>query len=172
MLATIITALSLSAMVNATPYQNQDVASNAKSMTQKVAVSNHNEGVNEFHTIHLNLNVNVMIVAGDETEVLFDGNTETADLIDINVENNLLTIGVKDGDIKGFNSQVGEEDFTIIITMSELKGIVINGNGIVNCREEVMTKNLEVEINGAGEVHTENLDVLVPKESTTVKKTI
>ncbi|MFT5823924.1 MAG: hypothetical protein ACI8ZM_005190 [Crocinitomix sp.] len=176
MLGSIVAAITLAAVLNTTGNQTNgtetqnEVTANKVIQKEKLFTENAVELMNtnsleslgEFQTINLNLNVNVMIVVGTETDVIFDGDTEIANLININVEGNVLDISAKSGMLEEFHSKTKDEKFTIIVTVKELTGIVINGNGNVHCHDAVNTDNLNIEINGSGRVHTKSIDVSVP----------
>jgi hypothetical protein len=175
MFGSIITAITVAAMLNTA--ENQTIGAeinNEITVTKVIKKANALTDVKnlvEFNTINLNLDVNVMIVAGNETDVIFDGDIEIADLIDLKIEGNTLDISAKEDKKAEFHNKTEGEKFTIIITVKELKGIVINGNGDIQCHDLVNTDNLDIEINGSGQVHTKSIDISVPAETAASKTT-
>ena len=167
MLGSIFAAITVAAMLNIG--ENQTIGAETQNETRRVEVfkkekvvnenepsivcSNNFENLGEFHTINLNLNANVVVVAGNETDVIFDGDTKIASLVDIIVEGNTLIINPKLGKEEAFQN------------MKELKGVVINGNGNIHCHDAVKTNKVAIEINGSGKVHTKLIDVSVPAET-------
>ncbi|NOQ75670.1 MAG: hypothetical protein GQ574_26925 [Crocinitomix sp.] len=179
MLGSIFAAITVAAMLNTG--ENQTIGAETQNeitrteVIKKEKVLNDNElglmgssnyeSLGEFHSINLNLNVNVVVVAGNETDVIFDGDTEIASLVDITVEGKALKINAKEGGEAEFLSKMQDEKFTIIVTMKEVKGIVINGSGNIQCHDAVKTNKVAIEINGSGKVHTKLIDVSVPAET-------
>jgi hypothetical protein len=175
MLGSIFTAITFAAMLNTA--ETQTIVSDSQSdmnqtkLTQTAKASNTTQSIDDFHTINLNLNVNVIIVEGNETDVIFDGDVQTASLVDINIKEDVLEITAKAGAEEEFYSKIEDKKFTIIVTMKEVKSLVINGSGNIHCHHAVKMNKLNIEINGSGQVHTPSVNISVPTTDPTTAAT-
>jgi hypothetical protein len=176
MLGSIFTAITFAAMLNTA--ENQTIVNDSQNdmnqtkLTQTAKASNTLQSIDDFHTINLNLNVNVVIVKGNETDVIFDGNAETAGLVDINIDEDVLEITAKAGMEEEFYNKIQDNKFTIIVTMKEVKSLVINGSGNIHCHDAVKMNKLNIEINGSGQVHTKSVNISVPSTDPTSDATL
>ncbi|NOQ74851.1 MAG: hypothetical protein GQ574_22745 [Crocinitomix sp.] len=117
--------------------------------------------VDPFHSVHLNISANVIIVKGDQPKITFDNNDELAGLFEMTVDNKILRINIKEGKQREFNKHVNNHDVNIYLTMSEVKSLVINGSGDIYSADDIPSDALDIQINGSGDVR---LDKILPEK--------
>lgn len=116
--------------------------------------------IGSFHSVHLNISANVKIFKGDKPNVSFNGDTRLEELLEMSVENQVLRINVKDGMDREFQKYSRNQNVYIHLTMTEVKKLVINGSGDIYSGDDIPSNDLQVHINGSGDVR---LDKILPK---------
>ncbi|MFT5822674.1 MAG: hypothetical protein ACI8ZM_003930 [Crocinitomix sp.] len=113
-----------------------------------------------FHSVQLNISVNVKIVEGDNSKVSFNGDSRLEQMLETSVENEVLRINVKEGMRKEYAKYAHDNDVSINLTMSEVKSLVINGSGDIYSGDDIPSSDLDIQINGSGDVR---LDKILPE---------
>lgn len=120
-----------------------------------------NGGIAPFHSVHLNIGADVTIVKGDKPGVAFDGNRELAQYLEAQVSNGVLQIGFKAGMEREYKRKASyDNSIEVVVTMSEIKTLVINGSGDIYSADDIEADELSIQINGSGDVR---LDKIVPQ---------
>ena len=107
----------------------------------------------EFHSIIVNVPVDVELFAGDEckTKLLQD---EMEDILELSINDGVLTIDIKDGKEKEFKRL--NKDYGVIeveLWMTNLNSIMINSDAAVHSDEDIKSDDLEILVNGKGDVY-------------------
>ncbi len=113
-----------------------------------------------FHSVHLNISASVRIIKGDKSKVSFNGDTHLEKMLEMSVDNKVLRINVKDGMQREFQKHTRNKDVYIDLTMAEVKSLVINGSGDIYSGDNIPSNDLEIQINGSGDVR---LDKILPE---------
>jgi hypothetical protein len=124
---------------------------------QTLAVAGSN--IAPFHSVHLNISANVIIVKGDHPKFSFDDNEAMAGLFNMSVDNKVLRIDLKAGQERAYKKHAANHNINIYLTMSEVKSLVINGSGDIYSGDDIPSEELGIQINGSGDVR---LDKILP----------
>lgn len=116
-----------------------------------------------FHSVNLNISANVIILKGDKSEVSFNGSEELESMLDMDVDNNVLSINVKREKQREFSKYSNQNGVDIYLTMVEVKDLIINGSGDIYSEDDVPSDELMIQINGSGDV---KLDKILPAHFT------
>lgn len=130
-------------------------------IVEEISLKPANSRLEPFKSIYLNAAVNVRLVKGENYAISYEGNKDQYDLLEINVENGNLKIGVKpNNNRQNMTRNYQNEDFELIVTMPSLEKIMLNGSGDIYSDDAIHSDVLTILLNGSGDV---SLQKIVPK---------
>ena len=118
--------------------------------------------VGDFHSIVVQIDCDVELFKGDKcaTDVL---QSELTDVIDFNISNGVLTVGIKEGRDKDFWRVAKNRIVEIELTMKNIKAIQVQGQAVVHSDDDIPSTDLSVTVQGSGDV---TLQAIAPKSYT------
>lgn len=100
--------------------------------------------ITDFSKINLESSADVYIIQGSEYTCTIETNPNIAELITTEVKNEELTISSK--------QNINTKKLNIYITMPYVEKLSIKGSGDIQCKNEISSKKLELQIEGSGNI--------------------
>lgn len=108
--------------------------------------------VNDFTKLNMNISGKVFIIQGAEYSCTVETEENIAALIKTEVKDHELIIS----QTNNFNTNT----LNVYITMPFVDKLSLNGSGDINCKNEISSKTLELELNGSGNINMNKIIVL------------
>lgn len=108
--------------------------------------------VSDFTKLSMNTSGKVFVIQGAEYSCTIETEENIAELITTEVKDNELLIS----QTKNFNTNT----LNIYITMPFIDKLSLDGSGDINCKNEISSKTLELELNGSGNINMNKIIVL------------
>lgn len=137
--------LGISAMLIMLLISDQALAQWGRSVKGNGNLKSQEREVGNFSGIKVNCSADVYIQQGEKTSVLVKADENLLELIETEVSGDILKI-----DINGNISRV--KQMVVIVTVTNLNEIQINGSGDVDSENTIKGIDLEIGINGSGNV--------------------
>lgn len=100
-----------------------------------------------FNTIVSNLPTSVYITEGNEYEVNFEGQQNIIDLVETKLEDNRLTLEIKNG-----YTFSGNIHLVVKVNSPDIKGLINHGSGNISVMNQFQTRKLSVKNSGSGKI--------------------
>lgn len=120
--------------------------------TRSEAHGEQTRSITGFERIELLGSLDVKYMQADSFSVKVDAPVEVIKYVETRVEGNVLKINMK-GENNLINFGVRDsENVTVYVTSPDFLGITLRGSGDFECRHLVDTDNLDIALNGSGDI--------------------
>lgn len=108
--------------------------------------------VSDFTKLSMDISGKVFIIQGSEYSCTIETEENIAGLLTTDVKDHELKIS----QTKNFNTNT----LNVYITMPFVEKLSLNGSGDINCKNEISSKNLELELDGSGNINMNKIIVM------------
>ena len=127
--------------------------------TRSEAHGEQTRSITGFERIELLGSLDVKYMQADSFSVKVDAPVEVIKYVETRVEGNVLKVNMK-GENNLINFGIRDsENVTVYVTSPDFLGITLRGSGDFECRHLVDTDNLDIALNGSGDITFDDVEV-------------
>ncbi|MGZ5304937.1 MAG: head GIN domain-containing protein, partial [Bacteroidia bacterium] len=104
-----------------------------------------------FTGISSGISADFYIMQGSEAKIIVHGQQNIIDVLDMDVDNNTLSIGFKKNNVRNY------ERLKFYVTMAALEKLNISGSGKMLAADSIKTSVMDLDISGSGDIQMDKL---------------